>query len=75
MAKHSGSTTNVCQSHCLSGQHVYGQADLPSASTVPQVPLTVRLADEYIPARFTTSSLAPLATAPPAQLRFSRFLI
>jgi hypothetical protein len=75
MAKRSGSTANVCQSHCLAGQHVYGQADVPSASIAPQVPLTVRLADEFIPARFTTSSLAPLATAPPPQLRFSRFLI
>jgi hypothetical protein len=75
MAKRSGSTTNVCQSHCLAGQHVYGQADIPSASIAPQVALTVRVANEYIPAHFTTSSLAPLATAPPAQLRFSRFLI
>ena len=75
MAKRSGSTTNVCQSHCLAGQHAYGQVDVPSASIAPQVALTVRVADEYIPAHFTAASLAPLATAPPPQLRFSRFLI
>ena len=44
MAKRSGSTVNVCQSHCLAGQHVYGQADAPTASIAPQVPLTVRVA-------------------------------
>jgi len=75
MAKRSGSTPNVCQLHCLAGQHVYGQVDVPSASIAPQVALTVRVADEYIPAHITTSSLAPLATAPPPQLLFSRFLI
>src|SRR5262252_4591630 len=75
MAKRSGSTANVCQSHCLAGQHVYGQVDVPTASVAPQAALTVHVADAYIPAHFTTSSLVPLATAPPLQLRFSRFLI
>lgn len=75
MAKRSDSTTNVCQSHCLAGQHVYGQMDVPTASIAPQPALIARGADAPAPAHFTASSFAPLSAAPPSRLRFSRFLI
>lgn len=75
MAKRSGSTTNLCQSHCLAGQHVYGQLDIPTASVAPQPSLAVRITEAWASVNFTASSFAPLATAPPSRLRFSRFLI
>jgi hypothetical protein len=75
MAAQSNATLNVCESHCFAGQQAYGQADLPSASIAPQLALTVRVAEVFVPAYFTASSLAPVAAAPPSQLRFSRFLI
>jgi hypothetical protein len=74
MAKRSGSTTNVCQWHCLAGQHVYGQMDVPTASIAPQPSLTLRGVETPVPAYFTALSFAPLSAAPPSRLRFSRFL-
>jgi hypothetical protein len=75
MAAQSSATLNVCESHCFAGQQVSGHADIPSASIAPQLALTVRVTEVSVPAFFTVSSLAPLAAAPPPQLRFSRFLI
>jgi hypothetical protein len=67
-------TANLCEAHCLPGQQT-AQADPPSASIAPQPALIVRLADA--PRRFsdTGASLAPISTAPPPRLRFSRLLI
>ena len=75
MAAQSNATLNVCESHCFAGQQVNGHADIPSASIAPQIALTVRVTEVFVPTYFTASSLAPLAAAPPPQLRFSRFLI
>ncbi len=76
MAKRTGSTGNVCQSHCLAGQQVHGQADIPTASIAPLPALIVHVTFARTPAAsFMASSLTALAAAPPPQLRFSRFLI
>ena len=75
MARQSDATLNVCQSHCFDGQQAYGQVDIPSAAIAPQPALTVRITEACAPTYFITSSFAPLAAAPPPQLRFSRFLI
>lgn len=75
MAAQSHATLNVCQSHCFAGQQLNGHADIPSASFAPQLGLIVRVTEVFVPAHFTASSLAPVAAAPPLQLRFSRFLI
>lgn len=74
MAAQSNDTLNVCESHCVAGQQVSGHADIPSASIAPQLALTVRVNEVFVPT-FTPSSLAPVTAAPPPQLRFSRFLI
>jgi hypothetical protein len=75
MAAQSDSTVNVCQSHCFDGQQSHGQVDVPNASIAPQPALIVRPTEACAPAHFIASSFAPLAAAPPPQLRFSRFLI
>src|SRR5215472_948646 len=67
MAKRSGSTTNVCQSHCLAGQHAYGQMDVPTAAIAPQASLIARGAVTPVPAYFTPSLFAPLAAALPSR--------
>jgi hypothetical protein len=74
MAAQSNATLNVCESHCFAGQQVSGHADIPSASIAPQLALTVRVNEVFVPT-FTASLLAPVTAAPPPQLRFGRFLI
>jgi len=76
MAKRTSSTGNVCQSHCLAGQQVHAQADIPTAGIAPLPALMVHGIFARTPAAsFMASSLTALAAAPPPQLRFSRFLI
>jgi hypothetical protein len=75
MASQTGSTVKLCSSHCFASPQVHGQVDIPSANIAPPAALVIRVVEERIPAHSTTFALAPLATAPPPQLRFNRFLI
>ncbi len=75
MAKRANSTVNVCVSHCFADQQVDAQADAPAALVAPQPALVVDLTDPYVPTLATALSLLPVIAAPPAQLRFARFLI
>jgi hypothetical protein len=74
MAKQSGSTLNLCLSHCQLGQQVDVHAGAPTAAIAPQPPLTVQPVDQLVAATESASLVVPLA-APPPQLLFSRFLI
>ena len=75
MARQSDSTANVCESHCLGVQQAQGLSDLPAPGIAPQPPLVLRLTEPSAHQFLVVSSFAPLAAAPPAQLRFGRFLI
>ena len=75
MAKQTNSTANICAAHCLDGQQVNGQVDVPGAAIAPQPALTVRVAEPRASASLVASSLLSPSATPPPQLRFSRFLI
>jgi hypothetical protein len=75
MAKKSGSTLNVCVSHCDFGQQVDAHADVPIAAIAPQPPLLIRPVGRLIPTSGEHLALLAALAAPPPQLLFSRFLI
>ena len=64
---------NVCESHCLTGQHVQHN-DAPSAPVAPLPALTVRVDAPHVVTVDAFTDVHPRATPPP-RLRFSRFLI
>ena len=64
---------NVCESHCLTGQHAQA-ADAPYPPLAPLPALTVRTDAPRVTAVDAFTDVHPLA-APPPRLRFSRFLI
>jgi hypothetical protein len=75
MAKHAGSSANLCESHCFAGQQVNAQADAPMALAAPQSPLTVRVADPFVAVPALLSAPWAISAAPPPLLRFGRLLI
>jgi hypothetical protein len=75
MAKQSGSTLNLCLSHCQLGQQVDVYAGTPVAAIAPQPALTVQPVDQLVAAAAESTSLVAVVAAPPPQLLFSRFLI
>ena len=75
MAKSSNSNANVCQSHCVAGEQVDTQAQVPAAALSPQPALTVRVADPQFVKSADRHASAACGNDPPATLLFSRFLI
>jgi hypothetical protein len=64
---------NVCESHCLTGQHAQ-PADTPYPPLAPLPALTVRTNAPQVTPVHAFTDVHPRA-APPPRLRFSRFLI
>ena len=75
MAKKAGSTTNVCQSHCVGGEQLGSDVPAPSAALASQPALVVRDCASYVPSAANAYASPPRGAGPPPTLLFSRFLI
>ena len=75
MAKHAGSSAELCGSHCFGGQQVTAQADAPLPLAAPQSPLTVRIADPLVAVPVLASTPRPIGAVPPPLLLSGRLLI
>jgi hypothetical protein len=75
MAEQTGSTVNVCESHCIGPQQIDAQADALTAPIAPQPALTVRRSDSCNRPSNAAPTLSVIGAAPSALLLFSRFLI
>jgi hypothetical protein len=75
MAKLAASNANVCQSHCVAGEQVDTQAQVPAAALSPQPALTVRISAPQFLKSVDRHAPGACGNDPPATLLFSRFLI
>jgi hypothetical protein len=75
MAEQTGSTVNVCETHCIDPQQIDAQAYALTAPIAPQPALTLRRSESYSPALTAAPAFSIIGAAPCALLRFSRFLI
>ena len=75
MARQAGSNANICQSHCVAGEQVDTQAQVPTPALAPQPALTVHVADPQSVIRADHRSSSRPDTGPPPTLLFSRLLI
>ena len=75
MAKQVDSNANICQSHCVAGEQVDTQAQVPAAAMSPQPALTIRVVDPQLVKSADRHAPGACGNDPPATLLFSRFLI
>jgi len=75
MAEQTGSTVNVCESHCVGPQQIDAQTDALTAPIAPQPALTVRRPDSCTRALTAAPTFSTVVSARSVLLRFSRFLI
>jgi hypothetical protein len=75
MAEQTGSTVNVCESHCVGPQQIDAQADALTAPIAPQPALMVRLPDSCTLALTAAPAPSTIGAARSVLLRFSRLLI
>ena len=74
MAEQTGSTVNVCESHCIGPEQIDAQADALTAPIAPQPALTVRRSDSCSRALTAAPAFSTIGASRSVLLLFSRFL-